>query len=236
MKLYGFTGKGSGKMGNSVFAISGGEQIVRQYNPVVSNPSTDAQVAQRAKFKLLSQLAAVFAPVLGFVKKGLVSARNQFVSANIDSAEWNVGEFASRRLQSLQLTGGKASLPDVQTTTQGNNFTLSLVSAPSEDLMGVVYVVARINDDEEVEIVNKTLVTDAGQNGLYEGVAENVGFGTFIIYAYGVLNSVGGRSVSYSDYYATIDTPAAILETIIKIAASAGALTKTQSTTSIKEG
>ena len=54
MKLNGIVGKGTGKLGASVFAISGGEQIVRQYNPVVSNPNTDAQVAQRAKLKLMS--------------------------------------------------------------------------------------------------------------------------------------------------------------------------------------
>ena len=79
MKLNGFVGKGTGKLGSSVFAVSGGEQIVRQYNPNVSNPNTDAQVAQRAKFKLMSQLAAVLAPGLAFKKDSLVSPRNKFI-------------------------------------------------------------------------------------------------------------------------------------------------------------
>ena len=76
MKLYGLFGKGSGKLGSSVFAISSGEQIVREYNPVVENPNTPAQVEQRAKFKLLSQLASDLASALAFKKEGLVSTRN----------------------------------------------------------------------------------------------------------------------------------------------------------------
>lgn len=67
MKLNGFVGKGTGKLGASVFVVRGGEQIVRQYTDKVSNPNTRAQVEQRAKFKLLTQLSAIVRDALAYV-------------------------------------------------------------------------------------------------------------------------------------------------------------------------
>lgn len=82
MKLQGLVGTGTGKMGASVFSVRYGEQIVRQYQGVVANPKTPAQIEQRAKLKLTSQVAAALAPVIiGF--RGLnpgVSQRNAFVA------------------------------------------------------------------------------------------------------------------------------------------------------------
>ena len=116
MKLNGFVGKGTGKLGASVFAISGGEQIVRQYNPKVANPNTDAQVEQRAKLKLMSQLAADMATSIAFRKKGLVSARNQFVSVNIGKCTFvNEGENKGARIDvnQIDLTGASAAFPEI---------------------------------------------------------------------------------------------------------------------------
>ena len=105
MKLYGLFGKGSGKRGSSVFAISSGEQIVREYNPVVENPNTPAQAEQRAKFKLLSQLATDLANALAFKKEGLVSARNKFIAYNMKAVAYDEPT-ASVDLQALSVTGG----------------------------------------------------------------------------------------------------------------------------------
>ncbi len=49
-------GKISGKLGAVVFSTSGGATISREYNPHVANPNTDAQINQRARMKLMSQL------------------------------------------------------------------------------------------------------------------------------------------------------------------------------------
>ncbi len=48
-KIYGMNGVATGRRGNDVFAVTNGTQIVRQYQPVVANPRTDAQLRQRAK-------------------------------------------------------------------------------------------------------------------------------------------------------------------------------------------
>lgn len=80
MKLTSIVGTGTGKLGGSVFAVSGGQQVVRAYQAQVSNPKSSAQVAQRAKLKLASQFAAAMSPELyTFGRTGMVSPRNKFV-------------------------------------------------------------------------------------------------------------------------------------------------------------
>ena len=48
-KIYGMNGVATGRRGNDVFAVTNGVQVVRQYQPIVANPRTDAQLRQRAK-------------------------------------------------------------------------------------------------------------------------------------------------------------------------------------------
>lgn len=54
-------GQFRGKVGGLVFAKGdAGEQIVRQYQPVVRNPRSDAQMSQRAKINLAGQISRLF--------------------------------------------------------------------------------------------------------------------------------------------------------------------------------
>lgn len=88
MKLQGFVGKGSGKLGASVWAVRKGVQVVREYTNKVSNPNTRPQVEQRAKFKLLSQLAAITADAMAFTSMTAgQSMRNMFMKRNMDAVE-----------------------------------------------------------------------------------------------------------------------------------------------------
>lgn len=61
MKSTGLFGKNSGRVGGVVFSNYRGEQVVRTYQPQVKNPNTKLQIAQRAKFKLVSQSAVPLA-------------------------------------------------------------------------------------------------------------------------------------------------------------------------------
>ena len=76
-----------GKLASNVYSVNSGVQIVRAYQPNVSNPSTEMQVDTRSRFKLCSQLAAAVSTVLAIPKNGLVSARNQFVSQTMAITE-----------------------------------------------------------------------------------------------------------------------------------------------------
>lgn len=82
MKLAGFVGTGSGKLGASVFTVRKGVQVVRQYQPVVTNPNTAKQVGVRAVFALLSKNAKLLAGSFAFKAEGIQSERNLFVKRN----------------------------------------------------------------------------------------------------------------------------------------------------------
>ena len=83
MKLSSILGQGRGKLGAAVFSSTNGQQVVRQYQPNVKNPNTVAQTMQRARFKLMTQIASSMAPVITIPKSGAVSSRNMFVKKNM---------------------------------------------------------------------------------------------------------------------------------------------------------
>ena len=222
MKLNGFVGKGTGKLGASVFAISGGEQIVRQYNPKVSNPNTDAQIEQRAKLKLMSQLAADLSQSIAFQKKGLVSARNQFISANIGKCSYAEGK-AEIPLEDLELAGGSGNLP---APAVGENNALSLSAAAPTDVNAVVYAAYRTGNDFQLSLIEQKIVSVAGENKTFPTTMEMPDDG-YIVYVYGVKNNGKASVIEYMDYVAVVANNQAELEAIRSIVVKGGSLTAT---------
>lgn len=225
MKLYGVFGKGSGKVGNSVWAISGGEQIVRPYNPNVTNPNTDAQVAQRAKLKLMSQLGAVLAPALGFAKQGLVSARNQFVSKNIGLVDFADNE-ATVELTDLQLTPSLNAFPGIQAVTRTGGLTISLTEAAAADIKRVAYFVYDKTEDGKLSYVASTVIAEPGQGNVFPWNFNSDG-GSFVIYAYGIKDNNAEATIRYNNYVAAAGETSAILVVASLFRSAAYALTKT---------
>ena len=214
MKLNGIVGKGSGKLGASVFAISGGEQIVRQYNPQVTNPNTNAQVAQRAKLKLISQLAAALAPGLAFKKKGLISARNQFVSKNIGLCTYS-SETASCILAALQLTDGTPMLEDLTVTRgTGDKINVSLAANPNTLNDRVVYVVAEKTTNEQLRIVAiKNVVAGNNHDFATEIDASRL---NLVVFAYGLRFTSAQAAAMYGDYVASGGETDASISTLLR--------------------
>lgn len=225
MKLNGIFGKGSGKVGSSVFAVSGGEQIVRQYNPNVSNPSTEAQVAQRAKFKLMSQIAADLANVIVIPKEGLRSSRNSFVSKNIALTTF-FGNRAQVDALALQLTSGSSYLPDPIVNNGNGQIDLELNEKMDDVLDGVVYVVVKTDNTEQMQVVRSVLVTTPGEDGTFGTVVTGL-TGNGVVYAYGVKKGGVKENVGYGNYSVAdgYDITALLVQDAIKSASSV--LTKT---------
>lgn len=57
-------GQWRGRTGGQVYRVSHGQQIVSAYQPKVSNPKTDNQQRQRAKFNLMAKLNSITPTVL----------------------------------------------------------------------------------------------------------------------------------------------------------------------------
>lgn len=200
MKQYGLLGKGTGKLGSSVFAISGGEQIVREYNPKVSNPNTQLQVEQRAKFKLMSQLAAAFAPFFGFTKKGLISARNQFVAKNIHLVGYNPTNGAVMDLEDIALTPSVVRpMGCALAFDSGTNKGKFTPEQSFIDEYDAVVLASIIEENGKVSITETKLVKTADMTA---GTGVNLGLatGSNVCYAYAIKYHESGTSASYGDY------------------------------------
>lgn len=209
MKLNGIIGKGTGKLGSSVFAISGGVQIMREYNPEVSNPNTEAQIAQRAKLKLMSQLGAALAPALGFAKMGLVSARNQFVSKSIGLCSFEDNE-AQVDVTELQLTPSNINLPGLSVSGENNVINVALDAAAGSNIKRVAYFVFEQTEGSQLRYAASKIVTEAGAGNTFPTTFE-VTAGNYVVYAYGIKDNSVNATIRYENY---VNNKAAIEATL----------------------
>ena len=211
-KVTSLYGKTKGKIGSIVFSTSGGETIAREYNPHVANPNTKAQVDQRARMKLMSQLSASLAPVIAMTKEGLVSKRNKFVKRNFANSYASNG-IAQISYENVQLTEGHAALPQIigqYTTTDEGEFALNgFVDTPSESISRVVWCLFVKTDDGNLSLVETQIVStrrDEGQGVYYPVLWEYIG-GTsqkgvdknYVIYAYAMSDTSERASAQYGD-------------------------------------
>ena len=230
MKLYGMAGKGTGKKGSDVYAISGGEQIVRQYNPVVSNPNTDGQVTQRARFKLASQLSAALAHSIVIPKKGLLSARNQFVKKNMDYIYSNAGG-ATASYENLQLTDGNRGLPTIHVEPNGqDNIQIGMTSDVSASISRVVYNVYQKTTENQLQLaLSRVVPVTSGNQEASVNIVRPVG--DIVIYAYGMTDKNSGASAKYGNYQVQSGQDIAALVASRKLSAEDFTFTQTRGVT-----
>lgn len=194
-KLYGLSGKIVGKKGDAVFRVRKGEQIVSQYNPIVSNPRSDGQTNQRAKFKIMSQLAAVCAPVIAIRSIKAQTPRNIFSKINMQFVEAQNGE-AKVDLKEIQLTNSATAMVDFTVTRAVNNeMTFALNSDASTRFDKVVYVVLSQNDKAELAIYDSVVATSAGTGGTFPASVPTTDL-SVVALAYGIRENDGRATAS----------------------------------------
>lgn len=185
MKLNGINGTGSGKLGNSVFSVRNGEQIVRQYQPTVANPSTAKQVESRAKLKLMSQLAAIVAPVIAIPSDKLKTKRNLFISRNYELAGYD-NNTASIYMERVQLTKSVVAFPDFEVNrTDGLHLAIHLQESALNLFDRVIYCAVVKQADGSLRLWDSILVEDAGAGGLFAGLLPYTP-NAITIYGYGI--------------------------------------------------
>lgn len=158
MKLDSINGKGSGKSGSKVYYVNHGQQIEREYTSSVSNPSTEAQVGQRSRFKLASQISAVIEPVLVIPRKGMQSPRNLFVKKNMGYFYAN-DDGAQVTFENLQITPGTSGLPACRLSRFVSiGYGFELQSYPSPDVKRVVFCFFAKGDDGVIYYITSRVV------------------------------------------------------------------------------
>lgn len=216
----------TGKLAETVMTVRNGEQIARKYQPVVYNPNTPAQVATRAKMKLMSQLSAVMAPVIAIPREGIVSARNKFVSVNYRKATYT-DDTADITLSTVQLTKSVVALPAVSASRSGSAINIELAAAANVDR--VVYAVFAKQTDNTLRFVTSSVIATPGQDSKfpYDPV---VGTEPMVVYAYGVRDNTEAARVVFgnmqtltAETVAKVVTSRALLETDITLTETQGA-------------
>ena len=183
-KVTSIQGKAVGKVGSVVYAVSGGQQIAREYQPHVANPSTEGQVNNRSRFKLLSQLSASLKPVIAIRKEGLVSARNQFQSINYGATSFD-GETAKINLNAVQLTKSNASFIGFNANRAGGSAIVVKLNAAAPTLDRIVYAAFKKRADGTLLMIDSVMTEEAGDDNKFEA---NLAYSadSVVVYAYGI--------------------------------------------------
>lgn len=227
MKLTGLTGTGSGKLGSSVFSVHAGEQVVRQYQPVVTNPSTQTQVNNRARLKLISQLSAVMGDVIAIPRKGNVTSRNLFVSDNYRFTQALNG-VATVDLSAIGLTRGGVQIPYINAErVDTTSIDVALADKADQIVDRVVYVMFYRNRSGELQLADSAVVETAGADGKFPYsfgyVAQDV-----VVYAYGIFDKNTKATAKFSDYAVETGTQVASLISDRKVSDKDYLISKTQ--------
>lgn len=198
-KIYGINGKITGKIGGVVYMNRQGMTVVREYNPSISNPSTPAQVAARAKMKMMAQLAAVMAPYIAIRRDGAVTSRNQFVRANYPLATYNESQ-ANIALTSITLTKSVLAFPAIEVIRQEEPQAIvpKLRSGAVLDFSRVVYVGFVKQADNSLRSLGSSVVTIAGDNNTWPGRLPWTD-GEVVVYAYGVRDNTDVARAMYGE-------------------------------------
>ena len=197
-------GKTSGKVGGLVYATSGGETIVREYNPNVANPSTTAQVDQRARMKLMSQISASLAPSLAIQRSGLVSARNKFTKINFANT-YALKGVAQCSYENLQLTEGNLGLPQIRVIGEILETSRTVAAAfwdePSKNISRIVYCIFSKSQEGKLSYISSQIVSARQKTvvGYFQATFNEVTAGDIVVYAYGMIDTSERATAQYGN-------------------------------------
>lgn len=198
MKLNGIGGVGTGKLGSMVYSVRNGQQIVRQYNPIVANPSTAAQVEVRSKMKLMSQLAAIVAPVIAMNSNGLKTKRNEFISKNYSLAGY-AENTAQIDLARVQLTKSNTAMISFEVDRSGGqSIAIHLKEDATNIFDRVVYCAVIRQNDGSLRLWDSALVTEAGAGGLFPATLPYTG-NAIAVYGYGIRANNEDAKAAYAN-------------------------------------
>lgn len=206
-RLFGIAGKASGKMGSMVFRVREGQQVISQYNPIVKNPKSAAQTDQRAKFKLMTQLSAIFANVIAIPTTDGKSGRNIFTKKNFPMVDVDNGE-AKIHLERLQITNGNVRPVDYTVTRGQDAITVATKGNPTGMYSEVVMIIAKIAGNGQISIVGSVsgTKTTADNVDTFTGTfSGEVATANIVVYVYGV----NAKSTKARDKFENIEGDAA---------------------------
>lgn len=204
----------TGKKGGIVTYKVGDTMLAREYNPHPANPRTKKQVAQRAKIKLLSQIAAIFRYIIAIFPSSGKSSRAIFAKINYPKID-ALSTTAEIDYTSVSLTDSNRPITkvdkDIAFLSSGVRMLIGLPEEPSQDIKRVFYYVYTKNDNGKLQLIDYYLseIRWSARNPLFfcwanapfeideEGRASR----DYLIYAIGM----GDNSEEATDYWASLE-------------------------------
>lgn len=211
-RIYGLTGKMQGKYGSAVFRIRRGTQVMAAYNPVVDNPNTQKQVNARARFKLVSQLASIYAPIIAIPRAGAVTSRNLFTKKNFPLST-STDAKAEVKLPSVQLTASNREMPAFSVSRSNGSAILVGLQQPAA-FSRVVYAVVAKNANDNLRVFASDVIenTTPGESNTFAAelpyTAEAV-----VVYAYGITDTNAAARAAFGALHAPTAEDVATLVT-----------------------
>lgn len=235
-------GKINGKIGSVVFSTSGGYTIAREYNPNVANPNTVAQINQRARMKLMSQISASLAQSLAYTKTGLTSARNKFVKRNFANV-YALNGVAQCSYENLQLTEGNLGLPPIGMTAfvdaGKRKMTGGLTAAPDTNIKRVIWSFFNKTAEGKLSFISSVISTkylDSSIGSYFSFEDVEVPEGDIVVYAYGMIDTSESASAHYGELNVTSGSDLAKLVATRSISFSDYQFTQTRGATMGADG
>lgn len=229
MKLSSILGQGRGKLGAAVFSSTNGQQVVRQYQPNVKNPNTKAQTMQRARFKLMTQIASSMAPVIAMPKSGTVSSRNMFVKKNMPRVI-GTQDGAQVVYENLEITNGTRALPGIHVKRESGKLKIGLLQAPTGQISRVAYCAFSKDSENQLSLEFSIIASTAGEQGTFDVETKDI-TSDLVFYAYGMIDTNSSATAAFENYHVDSATDLAKLIATRKLSLSDFSLTKTRGTT-----
>lgn len=206
----------TGKKGGVITYRVGDTILAREYNPHPFDPKTQKQVAQRAKIKLLSQIAAVFRPIIAIFPSSGKSSRAIFARLNYPKITVP-STTAEIDYPSVSLTDSTRPITQVAKQvvflTTGVRKLIGLPEEPTQDIKRVFYYLFSKTDNGKLCFVDYYLseIRWSARNPLYFCWAnasfdiDEQGKATqdYVVYTLGM----GDNSEEATDYWNNLDVP-----------------------------
>lgn len=204
----------SGKKGGIVTYQVGDTMLAREYNPHPKNPRTEKQVQQRAKIKLLSQIAAIFRPIIAIFPSSGKSSRSIFAKINYPKIA-AASTTAEIDYTYVSLTDSNRPITQVAKEiaflTTGVRKLVGLPEEPTEDIKRVFYYIYTKTDNGKLQLLDYYMseIRWSSRNPLYfcwanapfEIDEEGRATRDYLIYAIGM----GDNSEEATNYWASLE-------------------------------
>lgn len=206
----------AGKKAGIVTYQVGETMLAREYNKHPANPRTERQVTHRAKIKLLSQVAAVFRPIIAIFPSSGKSSRAIFARLNYPKITAS-GTTADIDYTSVSLTDSERPITqvakDIAFLPSGVRKLVGLPQEPTEDIKRVFYYLFGKQDNgklvfldyylSEIRWSSRNPLFFCWANAPFEIDEQGRATRDYVIFAIGM----GDNSEQATEYWLNLDVP-----------------------------